>query len=149
MRNYVSSIKIVSFIIMFLAFTIGSLTSCTHNGNVTTLNSGVHLVVTKGNEPDSAYRNAYAQAEDYCDTTDKHAYVVTEDSQFTGSGTESDHQNNRKLAKVATVGGFMGAITMPITPLRQVAGAAAIGGIVSQVYLGNEYQIRMKFVCDQ
>ena len=131
-----------AFIFMLLAFG-----ACAHHDDVRPSTTGVHLVVTKGEEREAAYRSARAQAECYCDEFDKLPFVVSESTAFVGEGGEQEYLRHKRLANAAKVGGTAGAIFMPSKGLRAASGIATVAGQSGDAYLGEQYRIRVKFKC--
>ncbi|MBM4252525.1 MAG: hypothetical protein FJ146_11180 [Deltaproteobacteria bacterium] len=121
--------------------------ACAHHDDVRPSTTGVHLVVTKGEEREVAYRSARAQAECYCDEFDKLPFIVSESTAFVGEGGEKEYLRQKRLANAAKVGGTAGAIFMPSKGLRAASGIATVAGQSGDAYLGEQYRIRVKFRC--
>ena len=131
-------------VIIFILMVFGA---CAHHDDVRPSTTGVHLVVTKGEEREAAYRSARAQAEYYCEEFDKLPFVVSESTAFVGEGGEQEYLRNKRLANAAKVGGVAGAIFMPSKGLRAASGVATVAGQSGDAYLGAQYRIRVKFKC--
>jgi len=129
-------------------FTFGTtlITQCAHHPDVRPSESGVHSVVLTSDSANSNYAYASSQAEAYCDTLEQKFIVVSEDSQFIGSGSEDDYKRNKKIADVAKIAGS-GAAVFGGKMERRGGAVVGLGGLMGDTLLGAGYQYELKFKC--
>lgn len=122
------------------------LAGCAHYPDVRPSADGIHWVEVKADDPESGARNALSQANDYCDSMDKKAAIVSEDQKYKGDMDESDYKALKKAGKAAqTVGGAVW--TFGGKKESEVGGLVGLGGAVANQVAGEGYKVKLKFKC--
>lgn len=122
------------------------LASCAHYPDVRPSADGIHWVEVKAEDPESGARNALSQANDYCDSMEKKAAIVSEDQNYKGDMDESDYKTLKKAGKAAqTVGGAVW--TFGGKKESEVGGLVGLGGAVANQVAGEGYKVKLKFKC--
>ncbi|MGZ3769944.1 MAG: hypothetical protein ACXVCP_08085 [Bdellovibrio sp.] len=122
------------------------LTSCAHHRDVRPGEDGLHRVILQEEDANNGYRNASTQAEHYCSQFNKTAFVVNENSKYTGTMAEGDYHAAKTATKVAQVAG--GALSVFGGQTERTAGnVALLGGSVGRGIIGNGYTYELKFRC--
>lgn len=139
MNSSHAKLIIASFATLLLA-------SCAHHRDVRPGEDGLNKVILNVEDKDDGYRNAMAQAEDYCKQSNQRPFIVTEGSKYQGNMDESTYNTGKTASKVAQAVG--GAVwTMGGQKESTVGGIAGLGGSVARDALGNGYQYVLNFRC--
>lgn len=123
-------------------------THCAHHQDVRPSESGIHSVIITSDHSHSNYGNARNQAEHYCQQTQQRYLVVSENTQYIGTGSEQDYKKYKKIADVAAVAG---GAAMVFGGKTERKGGAVVGlsGLAGNAYLGEGYQYELKFRCQE
>lgn len=122
------------------------LISCAHHRDVRPNASGEHLVSFKTDRKNEGHQNAIRQANHFCEQEQKRAYIVKEESKYTGSIKESEYENRKTAAKIVK-GVGSGAWVVGGKKESSLGGLAALGGQVADEAIGKGYLYRMTFQC--
>lgn len=120
--------------------------SCAHHDDVRPGIDGVNRVVLVTDNPDSAARDAIAQANDYCEQFKKTPAIIKEDKKYTGDMDKSTYDTTKTAAKVAKA---VGGTTMVFGGKNEknAGGVVGLGGIAADAAAGNGYTVEMQFKC--
>lgn len=120
--------------------------ACSHYRDVRPGPKGVHKVVVSSDTRGDAAAGAIDQAENYCDESEKRHVIISEKTEFKGSGSESDYKKNKSLSNAAKYGGMAAGI-FGGGHVDDLGGVAYVGGVAGDAYLGDPYETTMKFRC--
>jgi hypothetical protein len=121
--------------------------SCAHHRDVRPGVNGVHIVKIKAANKGDGSQDAIAQAQHFCETTYHNtAAFIEESSNYEGSMDEETYKKAKTASKVAEAIGGAGYV-FGGQKEKNVGGAVAIGGHVSDSILGEGYTTQMKFKC--
>lgn len=134
--------KILMFLVAFVTF------GCAHHRDVRPGADGIHRVVVRDSESESAERSAISQAEHFCQQYEKQYGIVNEkETQYTGEMDESTRKTLKKASTAATVLGG-GASVLGRNGVRtggNVVGAAGTVGMI--MTSGDDYIAEIRFRC--
>lgn len=120
---------------------------CAHHRDVRPGAEGVNRVVIRGPDRGPLERDAISQAEHYCEQFKKTPAFTSDDTKFTGSGSEETHKTMRGVSKAVTAGGGMVSVFGGDTERntgRVATGAGVVGGMLTDQ---EAYTVDMRFKC--
>ena len=131
-----------------LLLILGISAGCAHHRDVRPGADGMNKVVLKTEDKGEGYRDAMSQANHYCEERGgKHAVILNEGSQYTGSMDESSYKTGKTVSKVAQAAGGA-AFVFGGKNEKTAGGIASIGGGIADQALGDGYTYELKFKCE-
>jgi hypothetical protein len=121
--------------------------ACAHHRDVRPGADGIHRVVVRASERESAERSAISQAEDFCDERHLAPAFVNEQTQYTGKMDEGTRDTLHKASTAAMIlGGGVGIGTYGAA--RTAGGAVGTAGAAGAIMTGGkDYTADMRFKC--
>lgn len=99
MKSYCTHVIAIAFLSTFIV-------GCAHHSDVRPSADGIHTVSFMVERKDEGYRNAYSQAESYCQKRSKQtALVVSEQSEYVGSVGEQNYNTAKTITNIASAVG--------------------------------------------
>lgn len=120
--------------------------ACAHHRDVRPGADGLNKVVVSAEDADQGSHNALSQARHYCESKNKEAVIVDENSKYVGSMDESTYKNVKTGSKVASAVGGAGMVFGGKNE-KNAGGLLAIGGVAGDAAAGNGYSYTMTFKC--
>ena len=120
--------------------------SCAHHRDVRPSASGKHRVILQTENNTSGYNNAKGQADHFCETEGKRAYIVKEGHKYTGSLDEETYKRGKLASKVAKGVGSAGFVFGGKRE-KTAGGIVGLGGQVADSAIGTGYTYTMLFKC--
>ena len=131
-----------------IAIVTANLLACAHYPDVRPAANGPHSASFLTDEKDEGFKNAFAQAKDYCDDVyKKRPKVVSESSEYIGSMSESSYNAARTTSKIVSGVGVAG-VALGGKNERKAGGAAAAGGGIASGAISQGYRYTLKFTCE-
>ena len=126
--------------------------SCAHHRDVRPGVSGIHQVKVQADDEEDGARSAIHQAQHYCKKHGAEAAFVKEDKKYVGSMDEKNYKMAKNVSKAAgIVGGTMWGLSGHHRRNHSVASgvgsAVGLGGMATNIALGEGYIIEMQFTC--
>lgn len=133
--------------LFLIVFTLG----CAHHRDVRPGVDGVHHVVVRAEDKESAEQSAISQAEHYCEQTKRSMAIINEKTEYTGTMDEATRNTLRKASKAATVLGGTRVSHRKGTEAQDdldqsniLHDAGKVGNIMTS---GDDYRTEMTFKC--
>jgi hypothetical protein len=130
----------------FILFAVLLISACGHHRDVRPGASGQHKVVVRDSTAEGSNRNALNQAKHFCKQSEKHAAIVSEKTDYTGSMDENTRKTVNQASKAAViVGGTTAGVTRHQGAGAVLGTAGTVGSIMTS---GDDYLTEMTFVCN-
>ncbi len=127
--------------------TLALIVACQHYPDVHPMANGIHKVSFLTERKTEGYRNAIAQAHDYCkDVYRMSAVQVSESSEYVGTMDEGIYNGAKTASEVVGAIGVAGAVFGGKRE-SEAGGVGAVGGGVADAALGKGYQYTLEFKC--
>ncbi|AMO57638.1 hypothetical protein GZ77_14130 [Endozoicomonas montiporae] len=118
-----------------------------HHQDVRPNVSGTHRVVLNTEDRQSGYQKAKPQADHFCKSQSKVAFIVSENYRYTGSLSEADYHALKAAAKVVKKAGGASWLWGRDENSRESGEVAAVGGSIVEDAIGPGYVYTLDFQC--
>jgi hypothetical protein len=131
---------------LLLSLAILGLYSCAHHKDVRPDESGTHSVILKTDQESQGYAAAKSQADHFCEKRKKIAYIVSENSKYTGKMNEDTYNKSKTASKIAK-GVGSAAFVFGGKKESDAGGVVGLGAGIADSAIGKGYTYTMKFKC--
>lgn len=120
--------------------------SCAHHKDVRPGSSGIHTVSFETETKTEGHRSGLSQANHYCESLSKKAYVIKEKSKYIGDMDEKTYNRTKKVSKSAQKAGNYGRGNR-YGKTTATEDSIGWGGAILDDLAGKAYLYTMTFKC--